>query len=528
VGSEALRSGAESSAAVQELVAAADGVQEINGRLYRMLTMQAAHTAGLNAADELRAMLEATGRVDGLLQKWQDTRASAEQRPRVATLVAGVAKYKDALELVAQMVDLDFNASVSFLPPFDANFRDLTNAISALVQDVEQSGRAGTERAQASAAATARFFIGTTAAAGLLSLLATAAMTWTTVRSIRTIAEATSRLATGDTDTDLAGLARRDELGAIVRALVVFRDGILQMKALRTEQERQAQLAEQARRATLHGLAQSFEQTVGHIVHQVTEAAEGMQSTAQRLSRNASATSRQASGASDAARDAGSGITSAASGAEQLAGAIAEIASQVTKSAGITRNAVEQAQRTNTIVLALSEAAGKIGNVVQLISRIAGKTNLLALNATIEAARAGEDGRGFVVVANEVKALAQQTRKATTDIGAEVAHIQGATQEAVDAIRGIAETIDEVSRIAVAIAGSVQQQGAATDKITRNVQQASAATLVVVGSIGEVSEAVSGTETESARVLDAARSLTTQAEDLAAKVDTFVSGVRAA
>jgi hypothetical protein len=98
-------------------------------------------------------------------------------------------------------------------------------------------------------------------------------------------------------------------------------------------------------------------------------------------------------------------------------------------------DAVGQARITNDRVSELSKVAGRIGDVVELINTIAEQTNLLALNATIEAARAGEAGRGFAVVASEVKALAEQTSKATGEIGQQITGIQAATQDSVNAIK---------------------------------------------------------------------------------------------
>jgi methyl-accepting chemotaxis protein len=152
--------------------------------------------------------------------------------------------------------------------------------------------------------------------------------------------------------------------------------------------------------------------------------------------------------------------------------------------------AVKDAQRTNTIVSALSEGADKIGNVVGLITDIAGQTNLLALNATIEAARAGDAGKGFAVVASEVKSLASQTGRATEEIGAQIAQIQAATREAVAAIRGIATSIEEVSSIATSIASAVEEQGAATADIARTVHQTATAAQDVTVNIGGVGQSV--------------------------------------
>ena len=190
--------------------------------------------------------------------------------------------------------------------------------------------------------------------------------------------------------------------------------------------------------------------------------------------------------------------------------------------------AVGQAHRTNDRVGELSKAAGRIGDVVELINKIAGQTNLLALNATIEAARSGEAGRGFAVVASEVKALAEQTARATGEIGQQIAGIQAATQESVGAIKEISGTIEKLSEISSTIASAVEQQGAATQEIARNVQQAAHGTQQVSAHITDVQQGAGETGSASAKVLTAAQSLSGDASRLKQEVGRFLTSVRAA
>ncbi|MGE5146529.1 MAG: methyl-accepting chemotaxis protein, partial [Candidatus Eiseniibacteriota bacterium] len=124
-----------------------------------------------------------------------------------------------------------------------------------------------------------------------------------------------------------------------------------------------------------------------------------------------------------------------------MSSSVGEIGRQVHQSTEIAKRAVTEADKTNAAVQGLAEAATKIGEVVNLISDIAEQTNLLALNATIEAARAGEAGKGFAVVASEVKTLASQTAKATEEIGKQIQEMQGSTGRVASAIRDIAEII---------------------------------------------------------------------------------------
>jgi methyl-accepting chemotaxis protein len=469
-----------------------------------------------------------TDRVAGLLRTWRDTRATPAQKPQADALIQDILKYKGAVDWVAQMLDVDFDSAVSFLQPFDANFKATTQSVAALVNDVRERRLAHSALAGQISAQAHTVLLGATGAALLLVLLTTSAITFTTVRSIQSIAIATSTLARGDTTVDPGRLARADELGGIVAALSVFRDGVQQIAALRQDQEQLTREAEATRKAALLGLADRFEGSVGGIVRQVTQAAAAVQSVAQSMSSNAGATNTRAAQVAEAAQDAGASVGTVAAAAEELASSISEIGRQVAHSAQITRKAVGDAQGADAAVKTLAAASTKIGEVVNLISTIAGQTNLLALNATIEAARAGDAGRGFAVVASEVKALALQTRSATDDITVQIKQIQDATNQTVAAISGIVGTIEEVSKISTTIASAVEQQGMATAEIARNVAETSNSTQLVSATIGEVSTAVGETGSASVLVLDAARGLALQAQQLAADVDTFLIDVRAA
>lgn len=221
-------------------------------------------------------------------------------------------------------------------------------------------------------------------------------------------------------------------------------------------------------------------------------------------------------------------MQSGAAATEQLASSVREIGHQASRSADVARHALENSQRTKETVNGLAEQAREIGDVVDLIERIAAQTNLLALNATIEAARAGEMGKGFAVVAQEVKTLANQTAKATTEIGTRIGAIQEATQRSVSDIDNIGRIMEELSGIATAIAAAVEEQAAVTSEIAVNVNQTTDHTRAVVRSIEALTGSAASAATAAQHVSGAKQTLDRQLQRLKQDIDQFLATARAA
>ncbi len=285
---------------------------------------------------------------------------------------------------------------------------------------------------------------------------------------------------------------------------------------------------EAAKKAALQQVAGRFQERVGALVLTLSDASTALEATARSMSTAAGTTTQQTTVVAGAAEAASSGVQSVAAASEELAASIGEISRQVSESTKVTDKAMNDARQTDTIVRALADGAKRIGNVVGMITNIAGQTNLLALNATIEAARAGEAGKGFAVVASEVKSLAKQTATATEDISQQVGQIQAATNQAVDAIHGITATIEQVSAICTAIAAAVEEQGTATAEIARSVAQTSRATQDVSSNIGGISRAARDTGTAAVDLLSAATDLSKRSGQLSQEVNAFLADVRAA
>ena len=217
-----------------------------------------------------------------------------------------------------------------------------------------------------------------------------------------------------------------------------------------------------------------------------------------------------------------------AAAAEELTATVASVSEQIRASASIAAQAVTDASRTDAIVQGLSGAAEKIGDVVKLITTIAGQTNLLALNATIEAARAGEAGKGFAVVASEVKALATQTAKATDEISRQVQEIRNTSTEAVTAIQGIAAVVQRIDGIAAEAARAIEQQGAATREIAEGIAAAAEGTSAVAGAVAKVQGGMAAAGAPVAALGDHADAMARQSAALQQEVAALSARLRAA
>ncbi|MGL4727514.1 MAG: methyl-accepting chemotaxis protein [Bosea sp. (in: a-proteobacteria)] len=336
------------------------------------------------------------------------------------------------------------------------------------------------------------------------------------------------RLADSDFAVAVPFTQRRDEIGAMAGALEVFKENarkISQLEQQRFEDERRA-AAE--RRASLIEFAEQLKGASGAIVQTVLSSARQLENSAHSLTHSAAGTLDMASSVATSAVSASNSVDVVSRSSGQLAVSVAEISNQMSKSTEIVSSAAQQAAETRSRIDALEEATRRIGDVVDLIRTIATQTNLLALNATIEAARAGEAGRGFSVVAQEVKVLADQTEKATHEISDQIAAIQRGTGEAVTMISTISDTITQMSQIAFAIAAAVDEQQAVTQQIADNATSAARGTAQVTQAIEQVNASAQDTGAAAEQVLSATVALTQESDNLSREIESFVARVHAA
>jgi methyl-accepting chemotaxis protein len=365
---------------------------------------------------------------------------------------------------------------------------------------------------------------GLMAIAVLVALLVSRAV----ARPVTALTARMQALATGDLAGAVPGAARRDEIGAMARTVEVFQQDLVEADRLRGERAAAREREAAARHEANQALASEVETALSDIAQRLAGTAGGLAEAGRRLNTTAESSNAAAAQTAEGVSRASSNVQTVAAATEELAASTSEISRQIAEAASVAGEAAQQSRNTDATVQSLAEAAGRIGDVVRLISDIAGQTNLLALNATIEAARAGEAGKGFAVVASEVKTLAAQTARATEEIASQITAMQAATNASVAAVRTIGETIQRMDSVATAIAAAIEQQGAATREIARAVQEAAEGTNDASASAGQVASEMGETLASVRAVSDGAAQVRAQGDGLRDAVGSLIGRLRAA
>lgn len=414
----------------------------------------------------------------------------------------------------------------------EARGKQYFDAFRGVMADFEAEERALMERRLAAKEET----VGTTnmivIAVTAFALLISGLLAWLIgagiANPLNAMTAAMKRLAAGDTSTEVPGTGRKDEIGDMSGAVQVFKDNAIAKALLEAEQKEAELRSEEEKRQAQIQMADDLENAVKAVVQSIAGAAVQMRSTAQNMSQISEDANHKSTSVAGATEEASANVQTVAAASEEMSSSITEISRQVNTALEVAAHAEKTSSNATETMRALADMAQSVGAVVSMINDIAEQTNLLALNATIEAARAGEAGKGFAVVASEVKSLASQTAKATSDIEEQVTAMQSATNSSVESIEEIRSVIAQISETSASIASSVQQQDASTQEISRNAQEAAIGTQDVANNISVVQMSVQKTGDVATDVLKAAEQLSVQAEDLDQKIAGFLDRLRAA
>jgi len=365
----------------------------------------------------------------------------------------------------------------------------------------------------------------------IIALLVIVVVAWQVTIMIAPISAATKSmqdLADGNTDIEIIGMERKDEIGHMAKAIEVFLGNAIEKQALESKQAQAKAMADEEKQAAMQELADRFEEKVSGIIQSVTTAADRLFQNSEQVCSAVGTTSERADSVARASSNTSENVQAVASATEEMSASVQEIAQQIAHSDEAVVSAVSEMQRADKTSNELEEATDRIGEIVILIEDIAAQINLLALNATIESARAGDAGRGFAVVASEVKNLATQTTTATSEIGESISNIREVSKQVVAALASIRKTVSSISDISSSISGAVEEQGSVTDEISSSMNVASSGTNQISRDIEDVSKASNEANDTAGETLKAAKTLSEQAADLNREVDQFLQEIRAA
>jgi methyl-accepting chemotaxis protein len=469
-------------------------------------------------------MLVSFGVVKTEVERLAVMASNAAMKTEAKRLASRFVYHREAVDMFVPLVVESHKVINTVMAPLSLNIRNVSANLRA---DKLKALAAGAIVASSEIDATKRTVMSVTLLALVVSMGVAFGMYHMIVAPIRGLTVAMRAFADGDWSRDVPAVTRRDEIGQMANAVMVFKQHGLENEALRSETEREQQ-ARYRRQQMIEGAVADFEDAVTVVADRVSQSSDELNRASQSMSVTAEQTSAQAVSVAGASEEAAASVQNLLVAGVRLSDAIQSISQQTAASFRIANTATAQAQDANAKVQDLALAGERIVSVVSIISSIAEQTNLLALNATIEAARAGEAGRGFAVVASEVKLLAGQTSSATAEIAGIVARIREVTGETIVAIQGVARTISQIDQISSTIAHAVEEQNVTASEMAESVRQTARGTQEVSANISGVRQASEATGSAAVQVLASSGDLADQAGRLRIEVERFLDRVRAA
>ena len=361
-----------------------------------------------------------------------------------------------------------------------------------------------------------------------LSVLLSTLVALSIVRPVRTVTKNMLAISKGDLGANIGYAERSDEIGRMVQAITVFRQNAAQIHELEGRQRAEEQRHADLRQAEMNALAADFEASVKLIAGRLNDTAKKVTASAADLAKSAEATRDQSAGMTQVVETMSASVQTVAGAAQQIAQAIPEVAGQVAQASEFVKFTAAETHRVDNEMGQLIKAVQDINHAVGLIQEIAGSTNLLALNATIEAARAGDAGRGFGVVASEVKALSGQTERATREITARIEAVKSSCSTVASSIASIVKAMHNVEQLSQAISGCVNEQAAGTAEIAESAESARGCVEMVAEILARLRAAANQTDDASKLAESEMQGLLHEADMVNQKVDKFIASVRAA